>query len=640
MNKLLTIFFLFSFFIQGVKAQDAYSDSLKGVLAKEIPDTVRVNTLIELSKNYLGTDLKLALQYANAAKEEARKSNYGTGLGYSYKYSGIVYYFQSQYIEALDEWQHSLRIFDSIQDKLGMANILSNIGAVYFDQGENTRALENYLQSLRLSQQIGDELRIATAMINIGAVYFDKAATHNLALEYYLQALEIAERIKNIRAIGTASVNIGEIYLTRGDDKLAEQYFQKSLDYGKGLDIEPSALIGLGAVEKYRKNYKEALAYQRQAFETSSANDNLIDAARALIAQAEVMAIVGDKGMAVENYKRAMPLAAQIGANKELKDIYTGLANVYSSAARYDSAFKYLELKGNIKDTLFNIEADKRLTVLRLDYELEKKENQITQLITVNDLNAKIIERQKIISYLITAGLISILIFLYIALRQKRRIEKEKQRSEELLLNILPSEIAEELKATGHSDARHFSEVTVLFTDFMDFTGVSQVLGPQELVLELNTYFKAFDEIITRHKIEKIKTIGDAYMAAGGVPKEEAGSITNVILAAIEMQEFVINRQKLMQVDEAHYFKMRVGIHTGSVVAGIVGVKKFQYDIWGDTVNTASRMESSGEHGKVNISQDTYDRIKHLETFTFQKREKTNVKGKGEMQMYYVWKKQ
>ena len=95
-----------------------------------------------------------------------------------------------------------------------------------------------------------------------------------------------------------------------------------------------------------------------------------------------------------------------------------------------------------------------------------------------------------------------------------------------------------------------------------------------------------------------------------------------------------------MQIDEAHYFKMRVGIHTGSVVAGIVGVKKFQYDIWGDTVNTASRMESSGEHGKVNISQDTYDRIKHLETFTFQKREKTNVKGKGEMQMYYVWKKQ
>ena len=224
----------------GASAQDAYVDSLKDVLSKEITDTVRVNTLIELSKSYLGTDLKLALQYANAAKDEARKANYGTGLGYSYKYSGIVYYFQSQYIEALDEWQHSLHIFDSIQDKLGMANILSNIGAIYFDQGENTRALENYLQSLRLSQEIGNDFRIATAMINIGAVYFDKQATHKLALEYYLQALEISEKINDIRAIGTVSVNIGEIYLTRGDDKLAEQYFQKSLDYVKGLDIEPS----------------------------------------------------------------------------------------------------------------------------------------------------------------------------------------------------------------------------------------------------------------------------------------------------------------------------------------------------------------------------------------------------------------
>ena len=156
-------------------------------------------------------------------------------------------------------------------------------------------------------------------------------------------------------------------------------------------------MIGLGAVEKYRKNYKQALVYQRQAFETASASENMIDAARALIAQAEVMAILGDKGMAVEYYKKAKPLAAQIGANKELKDIYSGLSDVYSSGSRYDSAFKYLELRGYIKDTLFNIAADKRLTVLRLDFELEKKESQITQLTTVNDLNAKIIARQKTI---------------------------------------------------------------------------------------------------------------------------------------------------------------------------------------------------------------------------------------------------
>jgi len=219
---------------------------------------------------------------------------------------------------------------------------------------------------------------------------------------------------------------------------------------------------------------------------------------------------------------------------------------------------------------------------------------------------------------------------------QKEVIEKEKDRSEALLLNILPPEIAEELKQDGTSKPRDFNIVTVLFTDFKGFTKISENMSSQELVAELNTCFKAFDEIITKYKIEKIKTIGDAYMAAGGLHLQEREDPKNVVLAALEMQAFMVKRFADRQKNNKTAFEMRCGIHTGSVVAGIVGVIKFQYDIWGDTVNTAARMESSGEVGKVNLSEGTYNYLKDDPELSFVSRGKLQAKGKGEIEMYFV----
>ncbi|MBL0127618.1 MAG: hypothetical protein IPP83_09175 [Flavobacteriales bacterium] len=219
-----------------------------------------------------------------------------------------------------------------------------------------------------------------------------------------------------------------------------------------------------------------------------------------------------------------------------------------------------------------------------------------------------------------------------------RELREEKQRSDDLLLNILPSDVAEELKAKGHAEAKHFEQVTILFTDFKGFTEASEKLSPQELVEELNTCFMAFDHIITARGIEKIKTIGDAYMCAGGLPDPKTSSPEDVVRAGLEMQAFMIDRKKERDAAGLFSFEMRVGIHTGPVVAGIVGVKKFQYDIWGDTVNTASRMESSGEVGQVNISGATYALVVEQASrlFTFTPRGKVQAKGKGEMEMYFV----
>lgn len=220
--------------------------------------------------------------------------------------------------------------------------------------------------------------------------------------------------------------------------------------------------------------------------------------------------------------------------------------------------------------------------------------------------------------------------------KQKDIILKEKERSEELLLNILPAEVAEELKLNGESPARTFDEVTVLFTDIIEFTTISEQLTATELVAEINVCFQAFDEITSHFNIEKIKTIGDAYLAAGGLHLPRKTEPKNVVLAALAMQKFVQERRKINQQRGVIGFDMRCGIHTGPVVAGIVGIKKFQYDIWGDTVNTAARMESSGETDMVNISETTFRLLAEDPQFIFVNRGKIDAKNKGKIQMYFV----
>gem|GEM_PF-2888000 len=207
----------------------------------------------------------------------------------------------------------------------------------------------------------------------------------------------------------------------------------------------------------------------------------------------------------------------------------------------------------------------------------------------------------------------------------------EKKKSEDLLLNILPAEVAEELKEKGTANAKQFDDVTVLFTDFVNFTESAALLTPQQLVNELDACFRAFDGIISKYDIEKIKTVGDAYMAVAGLPKANTGHAESIVSAAIEINAFM--QERLAKLGDSTY-EIRMGIHSGSVVAGIVGVKKFAYDIWGDTVNIAARMEQNSEPGKINISQTTYELVR--DKFDCAYRGEIDAKGKGMLKMYFV----
>lgn len=624
-------------------AQTRLADSLRAELRKSNEDTLKVNTLIALSGSLVKTDAKEALLHANEAKALADKLGFGRGQAYALKSIGMGYYFQGNYIETLLYWQQSLETFQRIGDRLGIANMLNNLGAVNFNEGDDEKAIQYYLESLKVSEEIGDKLRIATALVNIGAVYFNKPATHGRALEYYLKALPLSEELGDHDAIGTSAVNTGEIYLTRGDDTSALFYFEKALDaYRKSENGNvPYALNNIGKVYAKRKNFAKAIDYQQQAYELARKLNAKLEMSQSSIGLAETYKQQGDYRSSIAAYHRAKDIAKEIGANYELKFAYEGLAGLYRKVSDFENAYQYQTLYSAIKDTLYNAEMDKRLQALTLSFDLEKKQGEVDLLTKDKALQELDIQRQKAIR---NATSVTGLLLLLLAIglfnryrfvrKTKKIIEDEKERSEKLLLNILPYETAEELKEKGSATPKQYEMVSVLFTDFKGFTTIAEKLTPEQLVAELDQCFLEFDRIIDRHNLEKIKTIGDAYMCAGGIPVANTTNPVDVVKAGIEIKAYMDRMKAEREARGEDYWELRIGIHTGRVIAGVVGKNKFAYDIWGDAVNTASRMESSGEPGKVNISGETYNLVKDQFSCTY--RGKIKAKNKGDIDMYFV----
>jgi class 3 adenylate cyclase len=219
-------------------------------------------------------------------------------------------------------------------------------------------------------------------------------------------------------------------------------------------------------------------------------------------------------------------------------------------------------------------------------------------------------------------------------IRQKSWVEEEKKKSDKVLKSILPESIAAELKEHGHVRAQQFEMATVLFADLVDFTLLTQNLPAEQVVSELNWIFVGFDFITERNNLERIKTIGDGYMAVGGVPLRNHTNPVDAVNAGLQIVEFIRRLSKENEKSGKPAWKIRVGIHTGEVVAGVIGKSKFSYDVWGTTVNTASRMESASESGKVNISGTTYQLVK--DHFDCTHRGNIVVKNMGTMEMYFA----
>jgi predicted ATPase/class 3 adenylate cyclase len=259
-----------------------------------------------------------------------------------------------------------------------------------------------------------------------------------------------------------------------------------------------------------------------------------------------------------------------------------------------------------------------------------------------NSLNSGVFTDERVRLIKLLSGQIAVSLknaMIYEDLEQKVKertieIEKEKAKSEKLLLNILPFEIAHELKQNGFAQPKRFDSVSVMFTDFVNFSKTSEELSAVELVEEISFYYSTFDKILIKHSIEKIKTIGDSYMCAGGLPNVNFTHSHDIVKAALEMKHFIAEANAERRLQNKPTFECRIGIHTGPVVAGIVGIIKFAYDIWGDTVNIASRMEQNGASGKINISESTYSLVKDF--YPCEYRGEIEAKNKGKLKMYFI----
>ncbi len=314
-----------------------------------------------------------------------------------------------------------------------------------------------------------------------------------------------------------------------------------------------------------------------------------------------------------------------------LEFVYPLLAKAYAVNGNYKVAFNFEDSARRVSDSSAAQRNAFILLAVQQKINLEKRQADAQK----RDREIKI---QVLIWAFLLVSITLLLVAIFFVLRNYRNqkktnvlLSREKKRSEDLLLNILPSEVADELKDKGTAEARYFDHVTVLFTDFVNFTAASEKMNPQQLIDELHTCFKAFDEITGKYNIEKIKTIGDAYLAVGGLPVADPMHAQRVVQAALDINAFMQERRRRLG---DRTFEIRIGIHSGSVVAGIVGVIKFAYDIWGDAVNIAARMEQGGEAGRVNISQDTYELVKEQYKCTY--RGEISAKNKGELSMYFV----
>ena len=567
-------------------------------------------------------DYPKALEYYSQALNMAEEIGDKRGMARAANGIGNVYQAQSDYAKALQFFLKALKIAEDSGDEADAANVTGNIGYIYKEQGEYTRALEYDFRALKMEQDAGNKNNTALITGDIGSIYCDGLKDYTKGLEYFFMALRIDEESGNRQGIARMTGNIGEAYSQIGNYTEAVVYHFRALR----MDVELGYKDNEGLVlENIGWNYlsmvlNPGLQGKGNSIEPRSMPlrpDSLLPKGRSALLR-----------KAVEYFNKSISVDREINSLNNLQHSYRGLATADSMLGDIEGAYSAYMQYAHIKDSVFSEESLRKIA--RAEMQKKEEEDSLTHAQEHHDSELRY-RQQRNYTYVGIAGVLVLLGFSFFMLRNNKLLSKEKKRSDDLLRNILPADVAEELKVTGTSEPRDFDNVTVLFTDFVNFTQASEKMKAKVLIDELHTCFMAFDQITAKYGIEKIKTIGDAYLAAAGVPMPDPKHAEHVVGAAIEIRDYMADRFAKLGNNT---FQIRIGVHSGGVVAGIVGIKKFAYDIWGDTVNTAARMEQRSEAGRINISETTYDLVKNK--YTCEYRGEIDAKNKGMMKMYYV----
>jgi len=595
--KKLKAYLLMGFFL--LYSQLSYSqdqnqiDSLKIVLKNNKYKRAQKLTILKEIAEF-ETDPNEIIIYSKELIESAKELDSVNSIYHGYLQMGNAYRLKSDLTMALDNYFIAAKIAEDNHFLEKQATIKISIADAYSIMGDSKNAVSYYRNSISLlkKEKVVDSINLASAQLNLGDEYYNQKKLDS-ALYFFKESGSIFKALKYEEGEAYNLGNLGLVYAEKGENLKAEENLNE-------------AIFVLTKLE----DYYPICVY--------------------LNAMSDVYLDKNDPKKAFEYANKSLELAKKYGLKEQISDGYLKLSDLYEKGENYKNSFGLYKKHIQYRDSVQNIQAVQDMENERTKFEVAKKQGEVNLL---NEQKKK----QKIIAIAIAIALILTIVFAFSLFKKNKIIAQEKERSESLLKNILPEETADELKRNGFVKAKRFDSISVLFTDFKGFTKYSENLSPEEIVKSIDFYFSNFDKIIKKYNLEKIKTIGDAYMCAGGLPVPSIDHTYKITLAALDIIDFVKETMDTNLSEKAN-FDIRIGIHTGSVVAGVVGTTKFAYDIWGNTVNVASRMESSGEIGRVNVSEETYILLKEYKEFEFEHRGAIEAKGKGKINMYFVKK--
>ena len=595
--RIKRVVFVLLFFQQFyVFAQDQkVADSLVDIYKKnELTKVDKMELLRNLAFNETN-NIELSLQYAEELIALSKKEKNYLYLYRGYHQKGNKHNISGNFNKALEYYFKSIDAALKANFVPGEGMSYTCIADVYSNLGNSKNAALYYEKSIQILRKTSDSNSLAFALLNAGDEY-SKNLKFKLALNYFKEAGTIFKKEKYQIGIAYTLGNTGIVYAKQGKNDLAIKYITTTI-----------------AMLEKQEDYYGISDY--------------------LSSMADIYYNRNDWNTALNYAKRSLDLAQKQGLKDQVRRSSLLLSKLYQKLGNIPESYTYYKKHIVYRDSINNLETIEKMADLRINFEVSRKQTEV-------DLMHQQKRNERIITI---AAVLSLVLVIFIAVGLFRRyrfiqktniiIEAERKRSDDLLLNILPEETAFELKHNGKVKAKRFESVTVLFTDFEGFTQYAENLDPEKLVESIDYYFSKFDAIIEKYQLEKIKTSGDSYMCAGGLPFETTDHPLKILPAAKEILDFV-DQSFIDNPLQQTRFKIRIGINTGPVVAGVVGTKKFAYDIWGDTVNIASRMESNSIPGRINISENTYQCIKDF--FDCEYRGEVDVKNRGMMKMYFV----
>lgn len=508
---------------------------------------------------------------------------------------GNIHQHTSQLAESIVCFKEAIDIFESEQNILGLAHGYTNAGITYRKLAEYSISLEFMDKGRRLYEELGDEAGVAANTGNIGNVYFGMNQ-YAKALEYQYQALAINEKVNNLRGIANNCLTIGGVHLLTDEYDLADSYFQRASELFAILDDKTgvmNAQSNIGILLDFQEKFEEALALDEEVLKHAIETDDASGIATQFVNIGNLYANPANSRYepikAEEYFLKAMDIHIDLQQQDAVCSLHKQMSELYERMELWQKSLYHLKEHLQLNDVLISEEAKHKADLLDQRRKLDQ------------------IERDR-------------------QLQVARFQEQEK-----ILHNILPNTIAERM-LNGESNIVDVAEdISIFFSDIVDFTALTSAMNPESLIMDLNKLFTEFDRIAKKHNVEKIKTIGDAYMAVCGVPKKQEDHALRLANFAFDVmsasQQFMIGHSKV---------DLRIGIHAGEAIAGIIGEDKYSYDLWGDAVNIASRMENTGEKGQIQVTEYYKHLLEGHTDITFTSRGEIDIKGKGKMKTYFM----